>query len=129
MVISMKRTLLYTLILLGLSTLLIQCVATQKDMEYTNVQVRKVDSKVEVIDKEIAELKKQTVKEVRERQAETGDRLDYFQSEHLRLQGEIEENNFLIRQLKDENNEEHGSMDFVSSVFCSGLSRNSEGRY
>ena len=101
----MKRTLLYTLILLGLSTLLIQCVATQKDMEYTNVQVRKVDSKVEDIDKEVAELKKQTVKEVRERQAETGDRLDYFQSEQLRLQAEIEENNFLIRQLQEENKE------------------------
>ena len=101
----MKRTFLYSLILLGFSTSLIQCVATQKDMEYTNVQVRKVDSRVEDIDKEVAELKKQTVKDVQERQAETGDRLDYFQSEQLKLQGEIEENNFLIRQLQEENRE------------------------
>jgi tol-pal system protein YbgF len=102
---SMKQAYLYSLILLGLSTILVQCVATQKDMEYTNVQVRKVDSRVEGIDKEIAELKKQTVKEVQERQAESGDRLDYHQSEILRLQGEIEENHFFIQQMNEENKE------------------------
>lgn len=101
----MKRYFLYSLVLLVLSSLLVQCVATQKDMEYTNVQVRKVDSRVEDIDKQVAELKKQTVKEVRERQAETGDRLDYHQSEILRLQGEIEENNFFIQQVQEENRE------------------------
>ncbi len=100
---SMKQAFLYSLILLGLSTMLVQCIATQKDMEYTNVQVRKVDSKVEEIDREIAKLKKQTVKEVQERQAETGDRLDYHQSEILRLQGEIEENHFFIQQMNEEN--------------------------
>src|SRR5210317_182834 len=101
----MKQAFLYSLVLLFFSTLLVQCVATQKDMEYANVQMRKVDSKVEDIDKEVSELKKQTVREVRERQAETGDRLDYHQSEILRLQGEIEENNFFIRQVQDENRE------------------------
>jgi tol-pal system protein YbgF len=101
----MKRTFLYTLVLLGLSSLLVQCVATQKDMDYANVQMRKVDSKVEIIDKEVSELKKQTVKEVRERQAETGDLLDYHQSEILRLQSELEENNFLIKQIQEENKE------------------------
>ncbi len=101
----MKRTFLYSLVLLGLSTLLVQCVATQKDMDYANVQMRKVDSRVEVIDKEVSELKKQTVKEVRERQAETGDLLDYHQSEILRLQSELEENNFLIKQIQEENKE------------------------
>jgi len=101
----MKRTFLYSLVLLGLSSLLVQCVATQKDMDYANVQMRKVDSRVEVIDKEVSELKKQTVKEVRERQAETGDLLDYHQSEILRLQGELEENNFLIKQIQEENKE------------------------
>ena len=54
----MKRLFLFSLLLLILSSLLVQCVATQKDMEYTNVQVRKVDSKVEDIDKQVAELKK-----------------------------------------------------------------------
>jgi tol-pal system protein YbgF len=101
----MKRAFLYSLILLGFSTLLVQCIATQKDMEYANVQMRKVDTKVEGIDKEVAELKKHTVREVRERQAETGDRLDYHQSEILRLQGELEENNFSIRQVQGENRE------------------------
>ena len=101
----MKRTFLYSLVLLGLSSLLVQCVATQKDMDYANVQMRKVDSKVEIIDKEVSELKKQTVKEVRERQAETGDLLDYHQSEILRLQSELEENNFLIKQIQEENKE------------------------
>lgn len=101
----MKQAFLYSLVLLFFSTLLVQCVATQKDMEYANVQMRKVDSKVEDIDKEVSELKKQTVREVQERQAETGDRLDYHQSEILRLQGQLEENNFILRQLREENME------------------------
>ena len=101
----MKRTLLYAFVLLSYSTLLVQCVATQQDVEYTNVKVRKMDTKVEDINKEIEELKKQTVQDVQARQAETGDRLDYQQSEILRLQGEIEENNFFIRQVQDENRE------------------------
>jgi len=99
----MKQAFLYSLVLLFFSTLLVQCVATQKDMEYANVQMRKVDSKVDDIDKEVSELKKQTVREVQERQAETGDRLDYHQSEILRLQGQIEENNFILRQHREEN--------------------------
>jgi tol-pal system protein YbgF len=101
----MKRAVLYSVVLLSLSTLLVQCVATQQDVEYTNVKVRKMDSKVDDINKEIEDLKKQTVQSVQARQAETGDRLDYQQSEILRLQGEIEENNFLMRQVQEENRE------------------------
>ena len=52
----MKCTVLLSITLLGLSTLLVQCVATQQDVEYTNVKVRKMDSKVEDINKEIDEL-------------------------------------------------------------------------
>jgi len=101
----MKRAVLYSVVLLVFSTLLVQCVATQQDVEYTNVKVRKMDTKVEDINKEIEELKKQTVQDVQTRQAETGDRLDYQQSEILRLQGEIEETNFFIRQVQEENSE------------------------
>jgi len=98
----MKRAVVYFLVLLGFSTLLIQC-ATQQDVEYTNVKVRQMDTKVEDINKEIDALKEQTVQSVQARQAETGDRLDYQQSELLRLQGKIDESNFLIRQLQEEN--------------------------
>jgi len=96
----MKRVVLYSLVVLGCSTLLIQCVATQKDMEYTNIRVRKMDTKVEDIDKEIDKLKTVQVS-----QAEAGDRLDYQQSEILRLQGQIEEQTFLLRQVQEENQE------------------------
>jgi tol-pal system protein YbgF len=101
----MQRAVLYSIVLLGFSTLLVQCVATQQDVEYTNVKVRKMDTKVDDINKEIDELKKQTVQDVRSRHAETSDRLDYQQSEILRLQGEIEENNFFVRQVQEENKE------------------------
>ncbi|MDX1776206.1 MAG: tol-pal system protein YbgF [Desulfobulbales bacterium] len=101
----MQRAVFYSLMLLGFSTLLIQCVATQQDVEYTNVKVRKMDSKVDNINKEIDELKKKTVEDVRSRHAETSDRLDYQQSEILRLQGEIEESNFFVRQIQEENKE------------------------
>ncbi len=99
----MKRSVLYSVVLLSFSTFLVQCVATQQDVEYTNVKVRKMDTKVEDINKEIEELKQQTMQSVQSRQAETGDRLDYQQSEILRLQGIIEENNFFIRQVQEEN--------------------------
>lgn len=101
----MQRAVLYSIVLLGFSTLLVQCVATQQDVEYTNVKVRKMDTKVKDINKEIDALKKQTVQDVRSRHAETSDRLDYQQSEILRLQGEIEENNFFVRQVQEENKE------------------------
>ena len=99
----MKRAVLFSLVILGFSTLLVQCVATQQDVEYTNVKVRKMDSRVENIDKEIDELKRQTVQNVQTQQAETSDRMDYLQSEIMRLQGDIEENNFFIQQVKEEN--------------------------
>jgi tol-pal system protein YbgF len=102
---SMKQAVLYSVVLLSFSTLLVQCVATQQDVEYTNVKVRKMDTRVDDINKEIDDLKKQTVQSVQARQAETGDRLDYQQSEILRLQSEIEENTFLLRQVQEENKE------------------------
>lgn len=101
----MKRAVLYPVVLLSFSTFLVQCVATQQDVEYTNVKVRKMDTKVEDINKEIEELKQQTMQSVQTRQAEAGDRLDYQQAEILRLQGEIEENNFFIRQVQKENSD------------------------
>jgi len=101
----MKRTVLYAVALLGFATLLVQCVATQQDVEYTNTKVRKMDTRVEEINKQVEELKKQTVQDVQARQAQTGDRLDYQQSEILRLQGEIEENRYLLKQVQEENKE------------------------
>ncbi len=101
----MKQAVLSTVVLFSFSILLVQCVATQQDVEYTNVRVRQMDAKVEDINKEIENLKKQTMQSVQARQAETGDRLDYQHSEILRLQGEIEENSFLVRQLQEENSE------------------------
>jgi tol-pal system protein YbgF len=98
--IIMKGVILYSLVFLGFSTMLVQCVATQKDMEYTNIRVRQMDSKVENIDQEIDKLKN-----VQTNQAEAGDRLDYQQSEILRLQGQIEEQTFLVKQIQEENQE------------------------
>jgi tol-pal system protein YbgF len=89
---------MYFFVFLGFSTLLVQCVATQQDMEYTNIRVRQMDTKMEELDKEIAKLKNVQVS-----QAEAGQRLDYQQSEILRLQGEIEEQTFLLRQIQEEN--------------------------
>ena len=67
----MKQVVFQTLLLLSLSIFLVQCVATQKDMEYTNIKMRNMDTKVTDIDQEVEELKKQTVSQVQTRQAET----------------------------------------------------------
>ncbi len=100
----MKKVVFHSLLLLGLSAFLVQC-ATTKDMEYTNIQIRNMDTKVSTIDQEVEELKQQTVSQVRARQAETGERLDFHQSEIARLQSLIEENNYYIRQVQEENRE------------------------
>jgi TolA-binding protein len=100
----MKKAVFHSLLLLGLSTFLVQC-ATTKDMEYTNIKMRNMDTKVDTIDQEVEELKQQTVSQVRARQAETGERLDFHQSEIVRLQSLIEENNYYIKQVQQENQE------------------------
>jgi len=100
----MKKVVLHSLLLLGLSSFLVQC-ATTKDMEYTNIKMRNMDTKVATIDQEVEELKQQTVSQVRARQAETGELLDFHQSEITRLQSLIEENNHYIRQVQEENRE------------------------
>jgi tol-pal system protein YbgF len=100
----MKKAAFHSLLLLGLSTFLVQC-ATTKDMEYTNIKMRNMDTKVATIDQEVEELKQQTVSQVRARQAETGERMDFHQSEIVRLQSLIEENNYYIKQVQQENKE------------------------
>jgi TolA-binding protein len=100
----MKKVVLHSLLLLGLSSFLVQC-ATTKDMEYTNIKMRNMDTKVATIDQEVEDLKQQTVSQVRARQAETGELLDFHQSEIVRLQSLIEENNHYIRQVQEENRE------------------------
>ena len=98
----MKKVAFQFLLLLGLSTFLVNC-ATTKDMEYTNIKMRNMDTKVDTIDQEVEELKQQTVSQVQERQAETGERLDSQHSEIIRLQSLIEENTYYIRQVQEEN--------------------------
>ena len=98
----MKKVAFQSLLLLGLATFLVNC-ATTKDMEYTNIKMRNMDTKVDTIDQEVEELKQQTVSQVQERQAETGERLDFQQSEIVRLQSLIEENTYYIRQVQEEN--------------------------
>jgi len=98
----MKKVAFHSLLLVGLSVFLVQC-ATTKDMEYTNIKIRNMDTKVATINQEVEELKQQTVSQVQARQAETGERLDFQQSEIVRLQSLIEENTYYIRQVQEEN--------------------------
>ena len=100
----MKKVVFHSLLLVGLSAFLVQC-ATTKDMEYTNIKMRNMNTKVASINQEVEELKQQTVSQVQARQAETGERLDFHQSEIVRLQSLIEENNYYIRQVQEENRE------------------------
>lgn len=100
----MKKVVFHSLLLVGLSAFLVQC-ATTKDMEYTNIKMRNMNTKVASINQEVEELKQQTVSQVQARQAETGDRLDFHQSEIVRLQSLIEENTYYIRQVQEENRE------------------------
>ena len=100
----MKKVAFHSLLLVGLSVFLVQC-ATTKDMEYTNIKMRNMNTQVASINQEVEELKQQTVSQVQARQAETGERLDFHQSEIVRLQSLIEENTHYIRQVQEENRE------------------------
>jgi tol-pal system protein YbgF len=95
-------------LLMALSPLLTNCVATDKDMQSVSLRVRSVDSKVLDIDREIATLKKETFEQVRMLQAKESARIDELQSEILILKGLLEEitreNNSIRNDIDTSNN-------------------------
>jgi tol-pal system protein YbgF len=104
----------YTILLIGiLLPFLVQC-ASQQDMQSTNVKVYTIDKQVENIDKEVAELRNQTVKEVQTRQAIVDSRIDSLEAELLRLNGQLEESAHHNRLLREENKEIESS--FIARI-------------
>ncbi len=89
-------------LIMALSPLLTNCVASEKDIQSVSLRVRSVDSKVLDIDKEIATLKKETFEQVRMLQARESSRIDELQSEILVLKGVIEEINRENNGIKDD---------------------------
>jgi len=101
----MKRSIVNLLLIICLSPFLVQCLATQKEIQSTNVKVYSIDNKVEDIDQEVQQLKGETVKEVQRRQAYVDDRLDKQQSELLKLKSQLEEHAHYNRLLREETKE------------------------
>ena len=108
----------YTILLIGsFLPFLVQC-ASQQDMQSTNVKVYTIDKQVENIDKEVAELRNQTVKEVQTRQAIVDSRIDSLEAELLRLNGQLEESAHHNRLLREENKEIESS--FIARIEALG---------
>ena len=104
----------YTILLIcGLLPFLVQC-ASQRDMQSTNVKVYTIDKQVENIDKEVAKLRNQTVKDVQTRQAIVDSRIDSLEAELLRLNGQLEESAHHNRLLREENKEIESS--FIARI-------------
>jgi len=86
------------LLILCLTPFLVQCVATKEDVRNTYLQV-------DTVDREVKELKDMTVRQMQERQAMVGDRLDQIEAEILNMKGKLEENTHFTRLLREENKE------------------------
>ena len=99
----MKDTFMHSVILLCLSPFLVQCVATEKEMDSMGRHLRSVESRVVDVDQEIAALRSETVKEVQSKQAQTGNQLDRLQADIMKLQGQMEENFHQNRMIREEN--------------------------
>lgn len=94
------------LLLLGLLTpFLIQCVATQKDMQTANIKMQNIDTRVLTIDEEVERLKTETVALVQERLALSSNQIDRMEADILQLKAKHDENALQIRTLREENKE------------------------
>ncbi len=101
----MNKTVINFMLILCLVPFLIQCVATKKEIQSTNVKVYRIDNKVDTIDNEIEQLKTRTVKDVQSRQALVTDRIDEQQSEIGKIHSKLEENAHYNRVFREENKE------------------------
>jgi tol-pal system protein YbgF len=110
----MKQKIYCFLLICLLSPLLMQCVATQKEMRSTNVKVYSLDNRLEDIDQEVEQLKTQTVKQVQTRQAEVNNRLDSLEADLLQVKGQIEEGAHFTRLMREENKDVESSL--VSNI-------------
>lgn len=93
------------LLLLCLMPFLVQCVATEKELQSVDLRMRTMDNRVVNIDNEVEELRNNIIKEVRTLQAQEGNRIDILQTELMILKEKLEENAHYTRQLREENKE------------------------
>lgn len=100
----MNKKYIVLLLASSLVPFLVQC-ASRDAMHDTNVKVYSIDSRVENIDQEVAELRNQTVKQVQTRQAMVDNRLDVLEADILQLKSQLEENAHYNRLLREENKE------------------------
>ena len=98
----MNKNLPAILLICSLSPFLLHC-ASQQDMQSTNV-------KVYTIDKQVTELRNETVKQVQTSQAIVDSRIDSLEADMLRLHGQLEENAHHNRLLREENKELESSL-------------------
>ncbi len=101
----MKNSTINLMLIFCLSPFLLQCVATQKDMNSTNLRIRAINQRITAIDHDFVELKNKTMEKVQKRQAKVSDQIDNQQDEILRLKGLLEESAHQNRMLREENKE------------------------
>lgn len=95
---EMKKTIVNLLLILCISPLLVQCIATQDDLKRVRFKINTLDNRVDRIEHDVNKLKKITessaqknsVTKVQQQQARMGDTLDRLKTDLLQISGRQE---------------------------------------
>jgi tol-pal system protein YbgF len=74
------------------------CITTQEDILYLNDQIRRLDARVNGLEKSIGQKMSLELASVRDNQAETGAEMEKIKAEVQRLSGRVEDNRELVRR-------------------------------
>lgn len=114
----MKKNAINIALLLGISPLLIQCVASQQEVNSIELRLRTMDNRMVNMDREVTNLQSKanetvnvgSIEFLQKRQAELGNTVDRLQSELLQIKGKIEETTYRSRNVQDENSQFKSSL-------------------
>lgn len=102
----MKKTLCNLLFVVFLPAVLIQCVATEKEVKGVDLRLRTLDNRMVNIEREIGGSNGQTgegtIEKIRKQQANLDDATDRLKTELLQVKGQLEETSNIHRRLQKE---------------------------
>jgi len=100
------------LLILALSPLLVQCLASSQDVRTLDLRLRTMNNKLISMDRNVNDLQAETaarankssVDDLQKNQADASNSLDYLKTQLLQVKGQIEENSHHIQKLQEEEN-------------------------
>jgi len=107
----MKKTIVNLLLILCISPLLVQCIATQDDLKRVGFKIRTLDNRIDQIEHDVNKLKKiaessaqkDSVTKVQQQQARMGDTLDRLKTDLLQIRGQLDVSSHQFTRIQKKN--------------------------